>query len=93
MVSKGLKLTCAIGETLLGIPVLGGLIVMGLLWIPLGIMFILHLITLIICSREGESKVGNIVGVAGNLLAWIPILGMLIHIATAIVCWIEFKDM
>ncbi|HZG72575.1 MAG TPA: hypothetical protein VEY51_13640 [Chondromyces sp.] len=72
-------------EALLGIPFLGGLIVVSLLWIPLIVMAVLHVITLIVARKEEENIHGSIVGIITSVLAWIPILGMILHITSAIV--------
>lgn len=89
-VNKILKLITAIGESILGIPLLGGTIIVSLLWIPLVVMFILHIITLIYSSKENTSKAGSILGIITSVLGWIPILGMFMHIITAILLWIGF---
>ncbi|HWK23334.1 MAG TPA: hypothetical protein VNS08_09935 [Ureibacillus sp.] len=72
-------------EALLGIPFLGGTIIIALVYVPLGVMLIVHIATLIICIREDKSKAGSILGIVTNVLAWIPFLGMVMHIITAVI--------
>lgn len=72
-------------EALFGIPILGGIIIISLSYIPLMIMLVLHIATLIVCMREAKSKVGSILGIITNILAWIPFLGMVLHIITAVI--------
>lgn len=72
-------------EALLGIPVLGGTIIIALAYIPLIVMLIFHIATLIVCVREDKSKAGSIMGIITNVLAWIPFLGMVMHIITAVI--------
>jgi hypothetical protein len=86
-----LKLIAAIGETLLGIPVLGGTIIVFFAWIPLFVMLILHIVGLILSSNEKIEKTGHILGIVTNVLGFIPVLGMLMHITTAVILWIEFS--
>ncbi|MDQ0245794.1 hypothetical protein J2S09_003372 [Bacillus fengqiuensis] len=76
-------------EALLGIPILGGTIVMSLLWTPLLLMAILHVVTLIIAIKENEKTHGSILGIVTSVLAWIPFLGMVMHIASAIVLMMD----
>lgn len=76
-------------EALLGIPILGGTIVMSLLWTPLLLMAILHIVTLIIAIKENEKTHGSILGIVTSVLAWIPFLGMAMHIASAIVLMMD----
>ncbi|MFF2481760.1 hypothetical protein [Paenibacillus sp. NPDC058071] len=87
--AKTLKWVTGALELVLGIPILGGLIVMGFWYIPLGIMFILHIITLVLSSQAGTSKYGSIVGLITSLLAWIPILGMILHLTSAILLMVS----
>jgi predicted membrane protein len=72
-------------EGFFGIPILGGAIIIGTGYAPLGFLIILHIVTLIFSIIEGRSKHGSILGIITNCLAWIPVLGMFLHIATSIV--------
>lgn len=83
--SKTLKLVTGCLELLLGIPVLGGLIVIGSGYSVLWFMFIFHVVTLVISLRERAGGIGSLAGILTSCLAWIPILGMLMHLATAAV--------
>lgn len=83
--SRILKIITGVLEAILGIPFLGGLIVLANGWTPLVIMFVLHIVTLIFCSKENTSKIGSVTGIITSCLAWIPFLGMLLHILTAVV--------
>lgn len=89
--SKKLKMYSAIGESVLGIPVVGGAIVLKLIFLPLAAMFVLHIVTLIHCNREGVDKAGSILGIVTNAVGWIPIVGMIMHILTAIVLWVSYS--
>ncbi len=84
------KLITAIAESILAIPFLGGLLIIGTLWVLLGIMLILHIITLILSVKNKSSISGSIVGIVASILGVIPILGWVLHVATAIVLWIFF---
>lgn len=89
--SKKLKMYSAIGESILGIPVVGGVIVLKLVFLPLAAMFALHIVTLIHCQKEEADKIGSILGIITNALGWIPIVGMIMHILTAVVLWISYS--
>ncbi|RFU64709.1 hypothetical protein [Peribacillus glennii] len=76
-------------EAILGIPVLGGTIVIGMAWTPLIAMLILHIITLVFCARNNEKKHGSILGIVTSCIAWIPVVGMILHIITAIFLMVD----
>lgn len=76
-------------EALLGIPFFGGLLVISLGWSPLGAALILHIVTLIFCAQERTSYPGSILGIVTSLIAWIPFVGMIMHLTTAIVLLIS----
>lgn len=82
--SKILKWVSGGLEGLLGVPVLGGTIVIGLVWTPLAMMLILHIVTLVFTKKEGGSTKGSILGIVTSCLAWIPFVGMIMHIVSAI---------
>ncbi|NBI28446.1 hypothetical protein [Chengkuizengella marina] len=84
MASKNLKWLTGGLEAILGIPVIGGSIVIGFAWTPLMVMLLLHIVTLAVCSKEGSTKTPSIVGIITSCIAWIPIVGMIMHIVTAI---------
>lgn len=76
-------------EVLLGIPVLGATIVLGLYWFPLFVMLVLHIATLIVSSKQGTTKYGSILGIVTSLVAWIPFVGMIMHIITGILLMVD----
>lgn len=76
-------------EALWGIPVLGGVVILSLVWTPLFIMAALHIVTLVFCVKENTNKTGNILGVITSLIGWIPIVGMVMHIISAIVIMLD----
>jgi hypothetical protein len=82
--SNVLKWTSFGLEALLAIPILGGTIILGLYWLPLAFMFILHLVTLILCLQSKTSNYGSVVGIIASVLGWIPVLGWALHVASAV---------
>lgn len=76
-------------EALWGIPVLGGVVILSLVWTPLFIMAALHIVTLVFCVKENTNKAGNILGLITSLIGWIPIVGMVMHIISAIVIMLD----
>lgn len=87
--SKVLKWVTGGLEAILGIPILGATIILSFLWIPLFVMLILHIITLVITNKEGGSTTGSILGIVTSCIAWIPFVGMIMHILTAIFLMID----
>lgn len=76
-------------EAFWGIPILGGAIILGFAWAPLLFMLVLHVVTLIFSVLEKKSFHGSILGIITSCIAWIPILGMIMHIITAILLLID----
>ncbi|MGG2090324.1 hypothetical protein ABFY59_25505 [Priestia aryabhattai] len=76
-------------EALLGIPLIGGSIVIGFGYTPLVIACVLHIIALILANRRGISAYGNILGIVTSIVSVIPIIGMIMHILTAFVIAID----
>ncbi|MRG86328.1 hypothetical protein [Salinibacillus xinjiangensis] len=83
-VSRILKWVTGGLEALLGIPVLGGAIILSLAWTPLLIMLILHIVTLVMTKKDGGKSVGSILGIITSCLGWIPGVGMVLHILSAV---------
>lgn len=80
-----LLLLTGIFEGILGIPFVGGSIVLFSGYTALFVMLILHIVTLILCAQNNKPKAGSILGIITSVIAWIPVLGMILHIATAVV--------
>ena len=87
--TKIYKIVLACLEGLLAIPLLGALIIIGLWWIPLFILFVGHTIALITCIKNKKKYTGHITGLVGSLLGWIPLIGWIMHVVTTIVLIIE----
>ncbi len=85
--TRNLLLTTAIIETVFAIPVLGGAFILLTAWIALIAALIFHIISLIYCVKTNTSKAGNILGIVASVFGWIPFLGWLLHIITAILLW------
>ena len=83
--ARQLKIATGIFEAFLGIPILGGIFIVLLWWTPLLIMFFLHVVTLIFTIKEKDGfTIGSIIGMITSCIAWIPFLGMIMHILTAV---------
>ncbi|WP_113930629.1 hypothetical protein [Bacillus sp. P14.5] len=87
--SRIMKWVTGAFEALLGVPILGAAIVLGFLWTPLAIMLILHIITLVLTKRDEGAYTGSILGIVTSCIAWIPFVGMIMHIITAIFLMID----
>ncbi|MDN4524731.1 hypothetical protein [Fictibacillus fluitans] len=87
--SKTLKWISGGYEALLGFPVVGGAIVLSFAWTPLVLALALHIATLVFASKEGTAKHGSIMGIITSCIAWIPFVGMIMHIITAILLMVD----
>lgn len=76
-------------EAILGIPFLGGSIVISMFWTPLLFMLFLHIITLVLAKKDGLNANGNILGIITSCLAWIPFVGMIMHILSAVFIMVD----
>lgn len=83
-----LLLVTAIMEGILGFPVLGGSLVLFSGYTLLFVALVLHIITLVLCSQHNKPIVGSILGIVTSVLAWIPFLGMIMHLTTAVFLFI-----
>ncbi len=87
--SDKLKLASAITETVFAVPLLGGVIIGGLFWLPLLGALALHIVTLRTAKKENKKSTGSIVGIVASTVGIIPVVGWFLHIATAIVLWLD----
>jgi hypothetical protein len=71
-------------EAVLGIPILGGSIVLGFGWTPLLLMMVFHIVVLVLSKKVGVKAIGNILGIVTSVIGWIPFVGMIMHILSAI---------
>jgi len=71
-------------EIILAIPIMGAAIVMGSFYIALGVMLVLHIVTLILSKNNNEPIYGSVLGIVTSLLAWIPLVGWILHLLTGI---------
>jgi hypothetical protein len=76
-------------EAFLGVPILGGAIVIGFGWTPLLVMLVLHIVTLIFSVKEFQNKHGSILGIITSVLAWIPVVGMIMHMISGLLLIID----
>ncbi|MGM8364808.1 hypothetical protein ACLIBG_04905 [Virgibacillus sp. W0181] len=88
-ISRILKWVSGGAEALLAIPIVGGAFVVGLYWTPLLVMLILHIVTLVMTKNDGGPSAGSIVGIVTSCIAWIPILGWIMHVVAAIVLMVN----
>lgn len=87
--SRAMKLLTGVMEAILAIPVLGGFIVIASGYWVLVVMCVLHAATLIISVRHQKSCYGSVLGIVTSMLAWIPILGWMLHLLTAILLFVS----
>ncbi|HLS09898.1 hypothetical protein [Lentibacillus sp.] len=76
-------------EAFLGIPIIGGSFILSTAWGALFVMFILHIVTLFIARNEKGNLTGSILGMVTSFVGVIPIIGMIMHIITAIILIID----
>lgn len=80
-------------EAFLAIPILGGLVIIFSSWSILGLMLVLHIVTLAFAAEEKRNITGSIIGIVASVLGWIPFLGWALHLAAAITLLITGFDM
>jgi len=71
-------------EGLLGIPVLGGTIILSLSWLPLFIMLAFHIVIVVFSYKAGIKSYGNILGIVTSIVGFIPVVGMIMHLLSAV---------
>jgi len=71
-------------EAILAIPFFGAAIIIGTLYFALFIMLVLHIITLVLTKQDNGDSVGSILGIITSCIGWIPFVGMIMHILSAI---------
>lgn len=81
--STGMKWITAIAEAFLAIPIIGGAVVIGTGYSALGVMFVLHAITLILSIRDMKGKGASILGLVTSVVSVIPVIGWFMHLLTA----------
>ena len=87
--SRILKWITGALEIILGIPILGAILIIGTAYVPLGVMLILHIVTLVLSSQNKEPKYGSILGIVTSCVAWIPFVGITLHIITGILLMVS----
>ncbi|MDT3428160.1 putative membrane protein [Paenibacillus forsythiae] len=76
-------------EAFLAIPFIGGAFVLANAWLPLGVAFLLHAVAIFVLYNERGPVTGNVIGVVTSIIAFIPIVGWIMHAITALVLLIE----
>ncbi|GGE68676.1 hypothetical protein [Priestia taiwanensis] len=72
-------------ELLIAFPFLIGLSSLAKIWELLVIMFFLHMLTLLLLIITKLSyKTGSLLGLLASIVGFIPFIGMLLHISTAV---------
>lgn len=82
--SRVLKWVTGGMEAFLGIPFIGGAFILGNYYLPLFVMLAMHIITLVLTKRDGGQSTGSILGIVTSCIGWIPFVGMIMHILSAI---------
>lgn len=76
-------------EALLGIPVLGGTIILSMAWVPLFIMLAFHIIIVVFSYKAGIKANGNILGIVTSVVGFIPGIGMIMHLLSAVLILVD----
>lgn len=80
---KTLKWISGSLEAVLGIPIVGGIIIISLVWTPLVVMLAFHIVIVVLSKKVGVKSPGNVLGIVTSAVGWIPLVGMVMHILTA----------
>ncbi|KXH79315.1 hypothetical protein [Sporosarcina sp. HYO08] len=81
--STGMKWITGIAEGFLAIPIIGGAFVISSGYSALGVMFVLHAITLLLSIRERQGRFASILGLVTSVVSFVPLIGWLFHLLTA----------
>lgn len=87
-ISRVLKWLTGIFEAFLGIPLLGGLFIISNGYTPLLFMLALHIITLLLTQKDEGATIGSFFGIITSIVGIVPILGMIMHMVTALLLFI-----
>lgn len=87
--AKTMKWITAGLEGFLAIPILGGIFVISLGYVPLVIMLALHIVTLVLSNKNRTTGAGSILGIITSVVAWIPFIGWFMHLITAFILVLE----
>ncbi|MDO3411030.1 hypothetical protein QWJ34_14795 [Saccharibacillus sp. CPCC 101409] len=79
-------------ELILGLPLLGGMVVMGSGWGISGVMLAVHAVTLLLSLQHRQSFYGSAAGIATCLLVSVPVAGMFGHWVTAVLLLVSMVD-
>jgi hypothetical protein len=88
-VAKLFKWGTLLYEAFLALPLIGGFFILANGWVPLSIAFLLHAVAVVILQRERQPFIGNVLGIITSIIAFIPILGWIMHGVTAFVLLVE----
>ncbi|MFB4160492.1 hypothetical protein ACE1TF_11450 [Geomicrobium sp. JSM 1781026] len=78
-------------EAVLAIPVLGFFIYWTMGPTPMIIMLGLHILTLVMSVNDGKKKHGSILGIVTAFVAFIPVIGMMMHAISATLLMVDAK--
>lgn len=92
VLARAFKGLSGLFELILGLPLLGGMVVMGSGWGISAVMFALHAVTLLISLQHRQSFYGSAAGIATCLLISVPIIGMFGHWITAVLLLVSMVD-
>ncbi|KYD08654.1 hypothetical protein MXL46_20650 [Heyndrickxia sporothermodurans] len=79
------KIIIGFVELFFGIPFIGGAIIIGHAWAPLGALIFFHFIGLVLSFIAVKAKSASVFGIIGNIIAFIPVVGMIMHILIGLV--------
>ncbi|WP_082232184.1 hypothetical protein [Halobacillus massiliensis] len=87
--SRILKWVTGSLEAILAIPFFGGALIISLYWTPLAVMLALHIITLVLTKKDKGASRGSVLGIITSCIGWIPVIGMIMHILSAIFLMVD----
>lgn len=91
-VSRILKWVTGSFEAILAIPIIGASIVMGSFYTILPAMLAFHIVTLVLTKKEGGTYVGSILGIITSCVAWIPFVGFVMHVLSAVFIMVNASE-
>jgi uncharacterized membrane protein len=76
-------------EAFWAIPFVGGTIILSFAWTPLVVMLALHIVALIFSISDKRNIHGSILGIVTSVVGWIPIIGWIMHMISAVFLMID----
>lgn len=87
--SRTVLVIAAVWESLLAVPIIGGMFVISWMWGPLIVSFMLGFAGFVVCAKERRSVFGSVLQMIAGVLGFVPFVGWALHVVAALVLWLS----